>query len=239
MKRFFLLFLLSLIFSSCGANRKVSSSKLHSVPVFNSTADYIAFFKPIAIDEMNQYGIPASITLAQGVLESASGKGRLALEANNHFGIKCHDWKGKRIYHDDDRAQECFRKYDHPRSSYRDHSLFLANRKRYAGLFKLKKTNYKGWAKGLRKAGYATDPKYAKKLIALIERYELYRFDKKSKHRKSKSTSTTALTYTVKKGDTLYSLAQRYNTSVESIKLYNKLKTNDLYLGQSLLIPSN
>jgi len=147
-----------------------------------SSEQYITKYKLIAIDEMLTYKIPASITLAQGILESGNGNSRLATKANNHFGIKCHsDWKGKRIYHDDDQKNECFRKYPKAEDSYRDHSLFLSKKKRYADLFKLKITNYKAWAKGLKKAGYATNPKYPKRLIGLIERYELYKYDNVTK----------------------------------------------------------
>src|SRR5690606_7680630 len=129
-------------------------------------------------DEMREFGIPASITLAQGILESGSGRGELTLKTNNHFGIKCHTgWEGGMEYHDDDEKGECFRKYNDPYTSYRDHSLFLTSRSRYAPLFDLRTDDYKGWAKGLRKAGYATDPRYPQKLIGLIERYELYRYD--------------------------------------------------------------
>ena len=130
-----------------------------------STEDYVALFKTIAQEEMRLYGIPASITIAQGILESNSGKGRLSVEANNHFGIKCHEWTGDRIFHDDDASQECFRKYSDAKYSYRDHSLFLAQRQRYSTLFKLRKEDYKGWARELKKAGYATDSKYPEKLI--------------------------------------------------------------------------
>ena len=147
-----------------------------------TTEQYITKYKLIAIDEMLEYEIPASITLAQGILESGNGNSRLASKANNHFGIKCHsDWKGKKIYHDDDEKHECFRKYPRAEDSYRDHSLFLTKKKRYADLFKLNITNYKGWAKGLKKAGYATNPKYPKRLIDLIERYDLDKYDKVSK----------------------------------------------------------
>ena len=136
---------------------------------------------------MHYYGIPASITLAQGILESASGTSTLAVNANNHFGIKCHvDWKGAVIYHDDDEKQECFRKYNRVSESFRDHSLFLSERNRYAFLFELRKTDYKGWAKGLQKAGYATSKTYAKKLIKLIDEYDLTQYDKKSLNRKDK-----------------------------------------------------
>jgi len=141
------------------------------------TEQYIQLYAPIAQNEMRLYGIPASITLAQGILESGSGKGRLSREANNHFGIKCHDWAGAKIYHDDDARQECFRKYNDPRYSFRDHSLFLKDRKRYYKLFDLKEDDYKGWARELRAAGYATDRKYPNKLISLIERYRLYEYD--------------------------------------------------------------
>ena len=136
-----------------------------------STGDYIEEYNDIAIAEMLRFKIPASITLAQGILESNSGRSRLTVRGNNHFGVKCHSsWKGKRIYHDDDAKQECFRKYGHPLTSFRDHSLFLFERKRYAALFDLKLTNYKGWARGLKKAGYATDPKYPVKLISSYRR---------------------------------------------------------------------
>ena len=139
---------------------------------------YVETFAPIAIDEMRLYGIPASITLAQGILESGSGNGTLALKANNHFGIKCHTtWTGERVYHDDDELGECFRKYSDVKYTYRDHSLFLTQRSRYADLFKLKISDYQGWAKGLKKAGYATDPKYPDKLISLIERFDLWQYD--------------------------------------------------------------
>jgi len=156
-------------------NKKVK--KVVLAPRISNIEDYVKVYSEIAMDEMIQFGIPASITLSQGILESGIGKGRLAVEANNHFGIKCHDWNGKKIYHDDDEEQECFRKYDNPEYSYRDHSLFLSNRGRYSFLFDLERDNYKQWAKGLKKAGYATDPKYPQKLIDLIERYELYKYD--------------------------------------------------------------
>lgn len=143
----------------------------------SDTERYIDMYKDFAQVEMKLYEVPASITLAQGILESASGNGRLAVEANNHFGIKCGDWTGNKIHHDDDEEQECFRKYSEPKYSFRDHSLFIAQRDRYADLFQLKKEDYKGWAKGLQAAGYATDKKYPQKLISLIELYELYKYD--------------------------------------------------------------
>ena len=128
---------------------------------------------------MKEYRIPASITLAQGILESGSGNSRLAVKGNNHFGIKCHsDWKGKTIHEDDDEKQECFRKYKKAEDSYSDHSKFLTQRGRYSFLFDYETTDYKSWAYGLKKAGYATNPKYPELLIRLIEKYELYKFDK-------------------------------------------------------------
>lgn len=139
---------------------------------------YIEQFHSIATAQQRSHGIPASIILAQGLLESGAGRSRLATEGNNHFGIKCHDWQGKKIYHDDDEQNECFRKYNHARESFEDHSLFLTSRSRYQSLFLLEADDYKGWAHGLKAAGYATDPNYAYKLIEIIERYELYRFDK-------------------------------------------------------------
>jgi len=139
---------------------------------------YIAKYKDVAIIEMNRYGIPASITLAQGILESGNGQSRLAVEGLNHFGIKCHEnWNGETILEDDDKKGECFRKYDKVSESYRDHSLFLTERGRYSFLFEYKKTNYKAWAKGLKKAGYATNPKYPQLLIDLIEKHNLNKYD--------------------------------------------------------------
>ncbi|MBO8460460.1 MAG: glucosaminidase domain-containing protein [Bacteroidetes bacterium] len=140
--------------------------------------DYIQKYAPIAVSEQAKFGIPASITLAQGLLESGAGKSELAMTSNNHFGIKCHTgWTGERTYYDDDADQECFRKYKNVSESYDDHSLFLTSRPRYADLFSLKATDYKGWAHGLKKAGYATDPNYANKLIKIIEDYGLHQLD--------------------------------------------------------------
>ena len=142
-----------------------------------SAEEYISTWKTEAIRQMHLYKIPASITLAQGILESGNGVSELAKKSNNHFGIKCHaDWEGGRTYHDDDEKGECFRVYDHPRDSYEDHSKFLL-RKRYAELFDLDLYDYKGWAKGLKKCGYATNPKYSDLLITLIESHDLNRLD--------------------------------------------------------------
>ena len=145
----------------------------------SKTENYISEYSSAAVDEMNRYNIPASITLAQGILESGNGESRLAVDGKNHFGIKCHsNWNGKTIIEDDDEKGECFRKYDKVADSYRDHSLFLTERGRYSFLFEYKKSDYKKWAKGLKKAGYATNPNYPTLLIDLIERYELYTYDK-------------------------------------------------------------
>lgn len=219
----------------------------------NAVEIYIDLYAEIAKDNMRTHKVPASITLAQGILESGSGKGRLAINANNHFGIKCHGWKGAKIYHDDDRSQECFRKYRKVEMSYKDHSEFLTGRSRYASLFNLKPDNYKGWAKGLRAAGYATDRKYPQKLISLIERYQLYKYDEEvlgsitSSTTKKTRKSTTIIEgrkkmnskkHIVAQGDTLYSLSRLYKTTVEAIKTKNNLKSNGLTIGQQLNIPN-
>ena len=142
------------------------------------TEAYIVKYSSIAIEEMNRHNIPASITLAQGILESGSGESRLATEGNNHFGIKCQDnWNGETIIEDDDEKGECFRKYSKDVDSYRDHSLFLTQRERYSFLFEYRNTEYKKWAEGLKKAGYATNPEYPTLLLNLIEKYDLSRFD--------------------------------------------------------------
>jgi len=143
-----------------------------------TTQEYIDKYKTIAIAEMHRTGIPASITLAQGLLESASGNSMLAQKAKNHFGIKCHSsWKGPKIFKDDDKKHECFRKYKSAEASYIDHSNFLRKYQRYSFLFELNPTDYKAWARGLKKAGYATNPKYPQRLIHLIETHKLYIFD--------------------------------------------------------------
>lgn len=214
-----------------------------------TVSDYILNFKEVAKNNMTAHGIPASITLAQGILESGAGKGRLCLEANNHFGIKCHTgWTGPSVTHDDDAAQECFRKYNDPADSYRDHSLFLTSRSRYSNLFKLDKLDYKGWAKGLKDAGYATDPKYPSKLIGIIERYQLYLYDHEVVAPNSNAnnsaaevvvlnTSTSAANlYTIQQGDTLYSLSKRFNLTVEDLKKMNNMSSNAISIGQTIKI---
>ena len=170
------LFVLIIIFSSSCSSLKTISDVENTVE--QKINFYVKKYAPAATKNMRFFKIPASITLAQGILESGYGEGTLAKKANNHFGIKCHkEWKGKSITHDDDEKDECFRSYKNPLRSYRDHSLFLVDRDRYSSLFTLNRKDYKGWAVGLKAAGYATDPKYADKLISLIERFNLTRFD--------------------------------------------------------------
>ena len=140
---------------------------------------YITKYSALAVKQMRQYKIPASITLAQGILESNNGNSKLAVKANNHFGIKCHGWEGKKIFEDDDKKNECFRKYKSPLESFKDHSLFLNKYSRYAFLFDYKITDYKSWARGLKKAGYATNKKYPELLIKIIEDNKLNIFDDK------------------------------------------------------------
>ncbi|MBL7955026.1 MAG: glucosaminidase domain-containing protein [Flavobacteriales bacterium] len=162
--------------------------------------EYIQEWKEVAMKKMKEHGIPASITLAQGLLESGNGNSELAREGNNHFGIKCTpDWTGGRTYHDDDKTAACFRKYKDAAQSYEDHAKFL-QKPRYAALFELKPTDYEGWARGLKKAGYATDPNYPTKLIALIERYELHKLDKgiDVSYKPKPSTSTASKPTTTK-----------------------------------------
>lgn len=204
---------------------------------------YVENYKDIAMNNMKAHGIPASITLAQGILESGAGKGKLAQSANNHFGIKCHkEWTGESVKHDDDAAQECFRKYEHASESYRDHSLFLTSRPRYSSLFKLDGGDYEAWAKGLKAAGYATDVKYPDKLIGLIERFELYKYDNEVLSRDYKPAKKEVIVaqggdyYTIQQGDTLYSLSKRFNLSVDDLKKLNNMSDNAISIGQQIKI---
>ena len=271
---FSILFLL--VLSNCGAKKRIVKNKsrgteitepkpkkLPSVnevkitrklanknPRLNKeTLAYIREYAPIAVNEMHQYKIPASITLAQGILESGKGKSQLALKSKNHFGIKCHsNWTGERVYHDDDEKGECFRKYKFVATSYNDHSLFLTQRGRYAFLFDYNIKNYKKWAYGLRKAGYATDRKYPSKLLKIIEDYHLYEFDnikkstyikklKEANHRKSsKRSKIKRKRYEVEKGDTLYAISRKFSISVADLKALNNLTDNTLSLGQKLIV---
>ena len=204
---------------------------------------YVANFNEIAKNNMKTHGIPASIILAQGILESGAGKGKLAQSANNHFGIKCHKgWTGDSVKHDDDAEQECFRKYAQASESYKDHSIFLTTRTRYANLFKLDKGDYQSWARGLKAAGYATDVKYPDKLIGLIERFELYKFDNEVLDRnyvpvkKDPVLEISEGYYTIQQGDTLYSLSKKFNQTVEDLKKMNNLVDNTISIGQKIKI---
>jgi len=227
--------------------KEITKKLVDKNPKLNKTTiTYIKNYAAIAVKEMHEYKIPASITLAQGILESGSGKGKLASRSNNHFGIKCHtQWIGERVYHNDDKKGECFRKYQYVETSYKDHSAFLSQRKRYAFLFNYGTKDYKKWAKGLKKAGYATDKKYPNKLISIIENYKLYEFDKIKKKDFVENTSSTKEEatnkmlgnyYEVKKGDTLYSISKKFNTTVINIKLANGLLDNTISIGQRLII---
>lgn len=200
--------------------------------------EYIHKYKELAIEQMERYKIPASITLAQGLLESGAGQSELTRRSHNHFGIKCGgNWNGKTTYHDDDARGECFRVYKNARESYEDHSRFLAGRPRYASLFKLKTTDYKGWAHGLKKAGYATSPTYAGSLIRIIELYELQQYDTRKGKRGKTQPITPHETYLANKllyiiareGDTFELIAEEFDISERKL-----IKYNDLYKGYTL-----
>ena len=201
---------------------------------------YIKKYRELAVEEMKKYHIPASITLAQGLLESGAGQSALARKSNNHFGIKCgSDWYGKTVSHDDDARGECFRAYKHSKDSYEDHSKFLAGRPRYASLFNLNITDYKGWARGLKKAGYATNPRYADQLIGIIELYELYKYDDKNYLKWLKKNPNPHQTYiandllyiVVRAGDSWKSISQEFDISQKKLRKYN-----DLYKGYALQV---
>lgn len=213
----------------------------------HSPEEYIATFGEIAKNEMVAYGIPASITIAQGLLESGFGQGELTRKTNNHFGIKCHTgWEGDYAHHDDDEKGECFRKYNHPMYSFRDHSIFLTSRSRYASLFELRKNDYRGWARGLKEAGYATDRRYPHKLIELIERYDLARLDAEvlgeapPVYTEVAAMGDSYEMHRVQAGDTLYAISRRYQVSVEELMRLNQLNSSALSIGQLLKVrPEN
>ena len=209
--------------------------------------DYINQYKDIAIEEMLRYNIPASITLAQGLLESGAGKSDLARNGNNHFGIKCHDWTGRTIHHDDDDLQECFRAYDSALQSYEDHSKFLRYKPRYSSLFRLERTDYKGWAHGLKAAGYATNPQYAYSLINIIETYNLSQYDKATSYSNkfaqepNNSYGNNTVPYTgihtirianknyyvvARQGDTFRSISKEVGVSYRKLARYNERDKN-------------
>jgi flagellum-specific peptidoglycan hydrolase FlgJ len=279
MRKIALAFSIIVLLASCSARKKASTStsvshgqanknnreiqKEHQAAIADYptyTADqYIQHFKTIAVQEMNIYGIPASITLAQGLFESGNGNGDLARIANNHFGIKCtSDWKGKSYYKDDDQVNDCFRVYDKPEDSFRDHSNFL-KRKHYAFLFELDKNDYKGWANGLKTAGYATNPRYPQMLIGIIEKYHLDQYDRPEGEIQKIKREDRVLTqinqnigkavkdslinvtpanklYTVKQGDTLFNISKRFGLTVDELKALNNMADNNIKLGQKLVV---
>lgn len=208
---------------------------------------YIQKYKDVAKENMTRTGIPASITLGQAILESGAGTGPLSVQANNHFGIKCHkEWTGASIRYTDDEENECFRKYEDPSLSFKDHSYFLTSRPRYAELFEFQKDDYKSWAYGLKAAGYATDRQYPDKLIGLIEKYQLNKFDAEVLGKEFIPTRTVVSKplvynddvqkYTVVKGDSLYSISKKFNIPIDELKKKNNLSDNTISLGQSIIV---
>ena len=244
--------LLLILFSSLGGQLLAQPSD-----EFISRDEYIERWSDEAIHQMLKYKIPASITLAQGILESANGNSELARYANNHFGIKCHGWQGETILKDDDNKNDCFRKYLTAHESFEDHSLFLKKRGRYTFLFEYEITDYKSWAKGLKKAGYATNPKYPSLLIALIEKHNLDKYDNQTALANTKPasieiekeeamnvslvglnnsaaihavmTSKNNIKYViVKQGDTYYKIAKEFELGLWQIYKYNDVAKNDI-----------
>ncbi len=250
-----ILFFSILLFSSCAGLKKTSSDSLghpkkqqtdrHPVPV--SIQSYIRQYQQICISEMHRKGIPASITMAQAILESGIGSSELAIEAHNHFGIKCGDtWKGRRYYKKDDDYHKgkliasCFRAYASAASSFADHSDFIsdpAKRSRYGFLFDIPLGDYKAWARGLQDAGYASSKSYAEQLIQLIERYSLDSLDR-DQHVVPQSAPVIDPTryYVVQSGDTLYMISKKFGISVQDIKKMNNLDSNEIHPGQKLRI---
>jgi len=273
MKKLVILLLMTVVLSACSTKKKILQKENKQVEkaadkrtngnyVTYTTMAYITKFKTIAITEMNKYGIPASITLAQALLESGNGNSDLAKYANNHFGIKCTtDWKGKGYYKDDDQKDDCFRVYNNPEESFKDHSEFL-KRKRYAPLFELDKNDYEGWAKGLKVAGYATNPRYPDLLINIIEKYSLQQYDRKEgeiekikredrvlndinnnipkEKAKDKTADASPILagnkYIVQTSDTLYNISKRFGLTVDELKTLNHMVDNNIKVGQELII---
>lgn len=202
--------------------------------------DYVDKYKDLAIIEMRKYRIPASIILAQGLLESGAGTSTLATEGNNHFGIKCHGWTGRTVYRDDDAQNECFRAYDTPLESFEDHSKFLTSSQRYRSLFQLSSTDYKGWAHGLKACGYATNPQYAYRLIEIIELYQLHQYDKAKNHdlRETRRQGTMTLHpihiynknyyLNARKGDSFKSIAEEIGVSARKLARNNERNRKDV-----------
>lgn len=263
---------IALVLVSCGTKRSAVLTKPTDTSVEGPTSatpgatsetgiSYIDRYKDVAIDEMYRYGIPASIKLAQAILESGNGKSYLATRANNHFGIKCGgSWPGRSVSRPDDTSNDCFRVYKSAEESFRDHSQFLL-RKRYEKLFSLKKDDYKGWAKGLKDAGYATNPRYPQLLIDLIERYNLHQYDQAEQPREviarveeveeviqekveekpevvnEEIKQPVAMQiYEVKATDTLSAIAKRYDLTMDEIKILNGLESESVSVGQLLVV---
>lgn len=232
-KRGFFLLLLSCVVAMLPAQRRNQAYE-----------DYIKKYRKIAVEEMERYHIPASITLAQGLLESGAGRSTLARKSNNHFGIKCGSrWEGRTVRHDDDARNECFRAYKHPRDSYEDHSKFLRTGARYAFLFRLKITDYKGWARGLKKAGYATDPRYADRLIDIIELYDLDKYDRKGGLKWAEEfpdphqpyLANELLYIVARRGDSFESLSKEMGISKKKIRKYNELPKDYKFQGGEIV----
>lgn len=212
---------------------------------------YFEQYKDLAIEQMLKYDIPASITLAQGAFESGAGKSALARKSNNHFGIKCHNWDGRKVYYDDDSPKECFRAYGSVYESYEDHSRFLSSSPRYKQLFKLKRTDYKGWAKGLKAAGYATNPQYAKKLIEIIKLYDLDEYDHAKKFDSKRiaelKRGSDGVTHKVmafngnyyiqaREGETLRSLSKEVGVRASKLAKINELSSADYVLSEGDIV---
>ncbi len=235
MKKILAVLLLAVCALTAGAQMRRNTAYLN----------YISQYKDLAIEQMLRYRVPASITLAQGLLESRAGLSDLAVRGNNHFGIKCHGWTGRKTYHDDDEAGECFRAYDNARQSYEDHSRFLSQNSRYARLFSLDRTDYRGWAKGLKACGYATNPNYANSLIGIIETYGLSQYDRANtydrfleRHTADKPARPGETLHQIysyndnyyveaREGDTYASIAKEVGLSARKIAKYNERNKKD------------
>lgn len=241
--KYYLILILSLFWLQCGAQSRWNQR--YQV--------YINQYKDVAIEQMLRYNIPASITLAQGLLESNAGMSELSRKGNNHFGIKCHDWLGATTYHDDDASQECFRAYKDVYESFEDHSKFLAGQPRYSSLFKLGRTDYKGWAHGLKKCGYATNPLYANSLINLIELYKLQKYDqaKTYDHFMVKRSEVKVIQsglrlhpihiynknyyMQARVGDTFKAIGKEVGISYKKIAKYNERDKNDILKANEII----
>jgi len=229
---FLLLFFVSIFTNVYSQNRK----------------EFIRKYKYMAISEMQRTGIPASISLAQAILESSCGNSTLARKANNYFGIKCHDWRGRKIYQDDDASDECFRKYKDVEDSWKDHSEFLCTHDRYRGLFSLNQQDYKGWARGLKAAGYATANDYSIRLIGIIEDEKLYRLDSQKELSKRDLKNASNPFYDreeiingvpcveIKEGDSLKAISLAYNIKVNKLLFYNEKNNAKLNVGDVIFL---